>query len=91
MKPFLVISQLFYAVCLVGWLVVWMMSFMLFDSGIFFWNSFMFVLISLFPVAVVVCSILSWIFHKRRRRAAVILNLIPMIWVVAFGAIMLLY
>ncbi|MDQ0192064.1 magnesium-transporting ATPase (P-type) [Paenibacillus wynnii] len=88
MKPFLVITQLIYTGCLVAWLVVWLMSFMVFDSGVSFWNSLFFLLVSLFPVAVVVCSIIAWVVHKRRPRTAITLNLIPMLWVVSFGVIM---
>ncbi|WP_379136318.1 hypothetical protein [Paenibacillus sp. sgz500958] len=90
MKPFLIISQVIYTACLVAWIIIWLMSFMLFDSGIFFWNSFFFVLISLFPVAVLACSLTAWIVRKRRPRTAIAVNLIPMLWIVSFAGIMVM-
>lgn len=91
MKVFLTISQLIYALCLVPWLFVWGMSVMVFDAGIHFWNSFYFTIISLFPVAALGCSILAWILRVRRRRAAVLINLIPMLWIIGFSVILLAF
>jgi peptidoglycan/LPS O-acetylase OafA/YrhL len=84
MKPFLVITQAIYALCLVAWLFVWFMSFMLFDNGTHLWNSLIFLLISLFPIAVVGSSITAWILRSHRRQTAIAINLIPILWIVPF-------
>lgn len=89
MKPFLIITQILYALSLLPWFVIWSMSFMSFDAGIGFYNSLFVLIITLYPVAVIVSSILSWVFHRKRKKLSVILNLIPMVWVIAFAVFML--
>ncbi|MBM7620003.1 ABC-type Fe3+ transport system permease subunit [Bacillus tianshenii] len=90
MKLFMILSQLFYVVGLVFWLPIWGMSFMAFDQGIAFWNTLFVLTISAYPLAVIICSILAWVLHNKKRRAAVIINLIPMLWVVGAGMLVLL-
>jgi peptidoglycan/LPS O-acetylase OafA/YrhL len=90
MKTFLVISQTIFAFCLIPWLMVWGMSFMVFDAGVHFWNSFFFITISVFPIAVVGCSILAWLLRMRRRRIAIIVNLIPILWIGGLGLFLLI-
>lgn len=90
MKLFLVLSQLFYLVSLVFWFPIWGLSFMAFDQGIAFWNSLFVLTISIYPLAVITCSILGWIFHNKKRQSAVVVNLIPMLWVVGIGILVLL-
>ncbi|WP_391560828.1 hypothetical protein [Robertmurraya sp.] len=89
MKPFLIITQILYVLSLLPWFVIWGMSFMSFDAGIGFYNSLFVLIITLYPVAVIVSSILSWVFHRKRKKLSVILNLIPMVWVIAFAVLML--
>lgn len=90
MKKFLILSQILYVLCLIPWLVIWGLSFMSFDNG-FSWANITFVLsISLYPVAVILCSLLAWALRIRKKRAAIIINLIPMIWVVGLGSLMIL-
>ncbi|AYA78303.1 hypothetical protein DOE78_24465 [Bacillus sp. Y1] len=89
MKPFLMITQILYVLSLLPWFVIWGMSFMSFDAGIGFYNSLFVLIITLYPVAVIVSSILSWVFHRKRKKLSVILNLIPMVWVIAFAVFML--
>lgn len=81
MKPYLIVTQLLYAVSLVFWFIVWSMSFMVFDQGFALWNTMFFIGVSAYPVAVAGSSAAAWIMHKRYRRAAVIVNLTPLIWV----------
>lgn len=58
---------------------------MSFDQG-FAWSSFALVAgIGIYPIAVVVCSILAWILRNRRKRMATLLNLIPMLWILGLG------
>lgn len=90
MKKFLILSQILYVLCLIPWLVIWGLSFMSFDNG-FSWANITFVLsISLYPVAVILCTIMAWVLRIRRQRAAIVINLIPMIWVVGLGSLMIL-
>lgn len=89
MKTFLAISQSLYALCLLPWLMVWGLSFMSFDQG-FAWSSFAFVAgIGIYPIAVVICSIYAWILRNRRKRRAIVLNLIPMVWILGIGILLL--
>ncbi|MCA1318427.1 hypothetical protein LC085_00770 [Bacillus tianshenii] len=90
MKLFMILSQLFYVVGLVFWLPIWGLSFMAFDQGIAFWNSLFVLTISAYPLAVIICSILAWVLHNKKWQAAVIINLIPMLWVVGAGMLVLL-
>lgn len=56
-----------------------------FASGINWFSTTLVVGIGLYPVAVIVCSILAWLFRTKRKRTAVIVNLIPMLWVLVVG------
>lgn len=89
MKPFLIITQILYVLSLLPWFVIWGMSFMSFDAGIGLYNSLFVITITLYPVAVIVGSILSWVFHRKRKNLAVIFNLVPLVWVIAFAVFML--
>lgn len=88
-KPFLIITQILYVLSLLPWFVIWGMSFMSFDAGIGLYNSLFVITITLYPVAVIVGSILSWVFHRKRKNLAVIFNLVPLVWVIAFAVFML--
>ncbi len=88
-KPFLIITQVLYVLSLLPWFVIWGMSFMSFDAGIGLYNSLFVITITLYPVAVIVGSILSWVFHRKRKNLAVIFNLVPLVWVIAFAVFML--
>lgn len=85
MKIFLIFSQIIYLLCILPWIVIWGMSFMSFDGGIGLGNVAFVSIISLYPIAVIICSIIAWILHMRKRRTAIIVNLIPMLWLIAFG------
>jgi len=58
MKTFLIISQSVYAFCMIAWLLVWMMSFMVFDSGVYFWNTILFITISMYTERLLKRSVL---------------------------------
>ncbi|WP_102273449.1 hypothetical protein [Cytobacillus massiliigabonensis] len=91
MKIYLILSQILYLLCTLPWLLIWGMSFMSFDSGFGLGNVSFVLGIGLYPVAVLICSIIAWILHVRRRRVAIIVNLVPMLWIVILGAIFVLY
>ncbi|WP_253905477.1 hypothetical protein [Bacillus sp. THAF10] len=63
---------------------------MAFDNGIAFWNSLFVLTISAYPLAVIICSIFAWVLHNKKKRAAVVINLIPMVWVIGVGMLVLL-
>ncbi len=85
MKIFLVLSQILYVLCTLPWLIIWGLSFMSFDNGFGLGNVSFVLAIGLYPVAVLICSIIAWILHVRKRRGALIVNLIPMLWILFLG------
>ncbi|WP_445491727.1 hypothetical protein [Niallia sp. 03133] len=85
MLKFLVISQIFYLICIVPWLVIFGLSFMSFDGGVNFFNVAFVIGIGLYPIAVILCSIFAWFLRERSKRVAIILNLVPMLWVAGLG------
>lgn len=88
-KSFLIIIQILYVLSLLPWFVIWGMSFMSFDAGIGFYNTLFVAVITLYPVAIIVSSIFAWVYRLKRRRLAIILNLVPMVWVISFTLFML--
>ncbi|REK74284.1 hypothetical protein [Paenibacillus paeoniae] len=90
MKVYLILTQILYVIGLLPWFVFWGLSFMSFDSGVGAANLGFVLAITIYPIAVVACSIIAWVIHKRKKRAAVIVNLIPMLWVLGLGSLFLL-
>ncbi|MEH7883379.1 hypothetical protein V7654_03535 [Bacillus sp. JJ1609] len=91
MKSYLIVSQVLYIFSFVPWFVIWGLSFMSFDSGVNFYNVSFVLVITLYPVAVVTGSITAWIFRVKKKGLAIMMNLIPMIWIIAFLSFMFLY
>ena len=91
MKSYLIISQVLYILSFVPWFVIWGLSFMTFDSGVNLYNALFVLVITLYPVAVVTGSISAWIFRVKKKRLAIMMNLIPMIWIIAFLSFIFLY
>ncbi|MDQ6600855.1 hypothetical protein [Bacillus salipaludis] len=90
MKPYLIISQILYVLSLIPWFVIWGLSFMSFDNGMNVANVSFVLAISLYPVVVITGSILSWVFRVKKRRFAVLINLLPMLWIIVFFSFMVL-
>ncbi|MEH7302616.1 hypothetical protein [Neobacillus drentensis] len=84
MKLYLIISQILFALSLIPWFIIWGLSFMSFDSGVNLANGSFVIAITLYPVAVITCSILAWVFRVKRKKFSTIINLFPMLWIVAF-------
>ncbi|WP_257967986.1 hypothetical protein [Peribacillus deserti] len=63
---------------------------MSFDNGVYIGNSAFVLAIGAYPLAVVICSILAWWLRGRSKRKAAIVNLIPMLWIVAYGLLFIL-
>lgn len=87
-KPFLVIIQILYVLSLLPWFVIWGLSFMSFDAGIGFYNALFVLVITIYPIVVVVSSIFAWVFRKKRRRLSIILSVLPSVWVISFTLFM---
>jgi len=87
MKIYLVILQVIYLLCLIPWLPIWGLSFMSFDGGFSIYNILFVSIITLYPVAIIICTILSWILRTKRKKTAIIINLIPMLWVAGFALV----
>jgi hypothetical protein len=88
MKLFLIIVQSFYSIMLLPWFFVWGLSFMVFDNGISLWGIGIVIIVSLYPVAVTVCSILSWVYRKMVKPIYIVfINLVPLLWIIAFAVI----
>jgi hypothetical protein len=90
MKIYLITSQLIYVICIILWLPIWGLSFMSFDNGIAIGNTAFVVGIGLYPIAVIICSIFGWLLSRRKKGVAITINLVPMIWIVSIGLLMVL-
>jgi len=81
---FLLISQLIYGVFLVVWLLVALMSFLMFDTPEALADPltvFLFVVVWLYPLAVIGTIIASWVlYHKRKFKGAACIGLVPLLW-----------
>lgn len=88
MKLYLIVTQAVYFLTLFPWFVIWGLSFMSFDAGFSTLAVTIVSIVSLYPVAVLVCSILGWVLHSKKKRAAIILNSIPLLWITAFIVLM---
>lgn len=90
MKIYFILVQILYVLCLIPWFVFWGLSFMSFDAGFSAANIAFVGTITLYPVAVIACSVIAWLIRGTKKRAAVLVNLVPMLWIVGFAAFMLL-
>lgn len=85
MKKFLIISQIFYLICIVPWLPIFLLSFMSFDAGFTLYNVAFVSVIGFYPIAVIICSIIAWFLRLRKKNVAIIINLVPMLWILLIG------
>lgn len=91
MRTFFVISQIIYLPCIIPWLLIWGISFMGFDSGVSGGAITLVSIIGVYPLVVIACSIMAWVYHRKRKRLAFILNLVPLIWVLGIGIPILMW
>lgn len=81
----LLISQFIFVLLVIPWLLIALMSFMIFDSSeslTAVWPAGLIVFVWAYPVGLIVGIALSWIlYHRRRFKGAVWCNFIPLIWV----------
>lgn len=86
MRSLLIATQVLYVIFLLIWVIAQGMAVMLFDNGgsTTAWIIYYFILA--YPFAVVIFSILSWVFYakKKSRKWIAILGLVPSVWVLVF-------
>ncbi len=88
MKLFLIIVQVLYSIMLVPWFLIWGLSFMVFDSGISFWGIGIMIAVTLYPVTVAGCSILSWVYLKKIKPVyTILINCVPSIWIISIAIV----
>ncbi|RDI40956.1 hypothetical protein [Falsibacillus pallidus] len=91
MKLFLVITQVLYLIFIVLWLPIWGLSFMSFDNGIALWNSLFVFVIGIYPLVVITCSIAAWLqYRKSKNRRAVIIDVIPLLWILGLLSLVII-
>lgn len=88
MKAYLVITQILYVLSLMPWFLIWAFSFLVFDNGFALGNVTFFLVITFYPIAIILCSILAWIFRVKKQRFAIGINLVPTLWVIAYLSFM---
>ena len=85
MRLFLIFVQSIYAIMLLPWFLIWGLSFMVFDNGVSLWGIGIMIAVTLYPIAVVGCSILSWVNLKKIKPIYIIvINFVPAIWIIFF-------
>jgi hypothetical protein len=92
MKFYLISIQAFYLISFIPWFLIWGLSFMVFDNGISAWGVSIMVIVSLYPIAVIICSILSWLFRRKLKSLTIFfISAFPLLWVITLGAILVGY
>ncbi len=66
---------------------------MSFDNGIALGNTLFVLTIGLYPIAVLTCSVIAWFLHVKMKlhRASILVNLVPMLWIVGFAMFILIF
>lgn len=88
-RIFLISTQVFYALCLFPWYFAFAISLWALDGGLNFSNGLFFVVTILYPVAVIFCSIFAWVCRIKKKRLAIILNCIPLLWIIGYPVLLL--
>lgn len=83
MRIYLVISQIIYVLTLLPWFLAFIMTPMAFDNGFSAANISFVTIIAIYPIAVIVCSILGWKLRHKHKKAAAWVNGIPGLWILA--------
>ncbi|MGO4695880.1 hypothetical protein AB4Z50_16525 [Paenibacillus sp. 2TAB26] len=81
----MLISQILFGLFTLVWLFVALMSVMMFDSPgseNLFWPVLLFIVIWLYPVALILSIIASWVLYRfNKMKIAVTIAMVPLIWV----------
>jgi len=81
MRIYLIATQIVYAIGLAPWVFIWGITLMGLANGINWFSATLSAAITLYPIAAIACSIFAWRLRSRRLRIAVVVNLIPMAWI----------
>lgn len=84
MKPYFIISQALYVLCLFPWFLMWGLSITDLDSIENLSEAMFVIAITFFPIAVISCSILAWKFKIKKKLFAALINLVPLLWIFPF-------
>ncbi|MDF2837329.1 MAG: hypothetical protein K0Q63_2969 [Paenibacillus sp.] len=89
---FLILSQVGYVLFSLVWIIVALASFMMFDSPEALSDlrtMAIFIFVWLYPFGFLGSLIASWVlYHKRKFRTAVWINLLPLLWVLSIAGFM---
>ncbi|WP_169090951.1 hypothetical protein [Paenibacillus sp. PL91] len=90
----LLISQILFGLFTIVWFFVALMSVMIFDSpgsANLFWPVVLFIINWLYPVALILSIIVSWILYRfGKMKTAVTVAMVPLIWVLAFAVLFII-
>ncbi len=84
MKLYLIATQVVYYVALLPWIFFWVMAFIMIMHAPTSQNTILFTLTTLYPIAVIVCTIIAWYFHMNKRSVSIAINFIPAIWLIYY-------
>ena len=80
MRPYLIVSQAIYLLAFIPWSFLIIMSPMAFDAGVSTWNISLVAILIAYPIAVIVCSLVAWMLHRKHARTSAYVNIIPALW-----------
>lgn len=83
MRIFLIIFQVIYVLALIPWLIMTLVSPMIFDAGVTAARVSIVGILVAYPIVAVICSILAWRLRLKRKLVSLLVNLIPFLWVIA--------
>lgn len=82
MKLYLIAIQMLYYLVLLPWIYFWGKALVLTMHVPTPQNTILLSLAGLYPIAVIVCTIVSWYLHLDKRSVSIAVNLIPAIWLI---------
>ncbi|KGR79409.1 hypothetical protein [Ureibacillus manganicus] len=84
MKLYLITTQMVYYVAFVLWVIFWGMALSAILQVPTFENMLFFAITTLYPIAVIVCTIFAWNFHMNKRSISIVINIVPAIWLICY-------
>ncbi|RKJ28312.1 hypothetical protein D7X33_42600 [Butyricicoccus sp. 1XD8-22] len=88
MRVYFIVTQMVYFLTILPWFLIWGLSLTTFGSGINLDNTLFVLTITVYPVVIVVCSIIAWYFHSKKPIASFFINFIPIIWMFLYYYLM---
>ncbi|HWL24156.1 MAG TPA: hypothetical protein VNR38_10480 [Ureibacillus sp.] len=84
MKLYLIATQMIYYVTFMFWIVFWGMALTAVLQVSSLQHILFFALTTIYPIAVIVCTIIAWYYHQTNKGLSVSINLIPAIWLIGY-------